>query len=316
MSFEHLCGWVEDKNEVEKTLSRMTKPYMSVCDGAIRDTGKGKVQLLYKALELVNNGVYPTLTQAIGDCVSFGGAGALDTLKAVEIVMKGEYETFQTITATEYLYYVSRILIGKGSLGESDGSVGSWLVEGLKTYGALLRKKYGDIDLSVYSGQRAKQYGSPRQGAPKELVKFGQEHKIQTYTQVNSYEEVRDAVYNLYPVIICSGQGFTSQTDSEGFLRAQGSWGHCMFIHAVDDQPKRPGCCIQNSWGSTWVSGPKKLENPAGSFWADAGVIDRIVKQGDSWAISNFQGYPQQDINWSVAEKAKQKLKDFDGVEK
>ena len=71
-----------------------------------------------------------------------------------------------------------------------------------------------------------------------------------------------------------------------------------MFLSAVDDAFKRPGTLCQNSWGPNWISGPKRHNQPDGSFWIDADVLEkRILSQGDSWAYSNFVGYPPQSVS-------------------
>jgi hypothetical protein len=87
-------------------------------------------------------------------------------------------------------------------------------------------------------------------------------------------------------------------------------------VSAVDDEYKRPGVLIQNSWGD-YVKGPTRYEQPKGSFWVDADVVERkMLSAGDSWALSSFQGYPKRELNWNVAEEAKKLLKDKDWKEK
>ena len=68
----------------------------------------------------------------------------------------------------------------------------------------------------------------------------------------------------------------------------------------ASDDTTRPGILIQNSWGPTWVKGPTRHGQPAGSFWVDAHVIDKMCSQGDSFAISNFLGFPAQEINYDL----------------
>jgi len=49
---------------------------------------------------------------------------------------------------------------------------------------------------------------------------------------------------------------------------------------------------------SNWVYGPKRHGQPEGSFWADASVIDRGLRQGDSIAMSAYLGYPRMDLDY------------------
>jgi hypothetical protein len=69
-----------------------------------------------------------------------------------------------------------------------------------------------------------------------------------------------------------------------------------MVLLGVDDEYRRPGALAVNSWGKSWVSGPTRYNQPAGSFWIDAATVDAAMKQGDSIALSGYVGYPQVDI--------------------
>jgi glutaredoxin len=56
---------------------------------------------------------------------------------------------------------------------------------------------------------------------------------------------------------------------------------------------------VLNSWGPD--AHPKPLQGePPGGFWVTWEDLDRIVKQGDSWAFSSFDGFRKTDIDWSV----------------
>jgi hypothetical protein len=49
-----------------------------------------------------------------------------------------------------------------------------------------------------------------------------------------------------------------------------------------------------NSWGADWISGPKRHDQPDGSFWVDADVAERMLRGQDSFAVSGYEGYPAQ----------------------
>jgi len=282
-------GWINDQEAVEEVKSFMKNPFFYQAAPMIKGSGKGKLALLH--LNFKKLGIpFPLRFQKIGDCVSMGTALAVDTLKVTEIV-SGEREQWIAETSTEDIYYGSRVIIG-GNRIRGDGSVGAWATKYIHQdkYGTLVRKKYDFGDLTIYSGPKARLWGANRD-VPNGLLEEAKLHPITDYTAVQSYEDVIDSLYNGYPVIICSNQGFSSTRDSEGFARPQGSWAHCMMLIAFDDEYKRPGCLCVNSWGPTWISGPKRHDQPDGSFWMDASVVERIVRQGDSWAISGFQGF-------------------------
>jgi hypothetical protein len=243
-------------------------------------------------------GYYPADQQEIGDCVPFGFGGAIDDLMAVEI-MAGEAERWVARTCTEGIYAISRVERGKGQLGNGDGSVGAWAADAVTKWGVLQRLNYGTHDLTKYSGQRAKEWGRPRAGMPDELEPKAAPFKVGVASLCVTYEQARDAIANGYPVAVCSDQGFQDKRDAEGFARASGHWAHCMRFIGADDTGKRPGLLCMNSWGPNWISGPKRHNQPDGSFWVDADVANHMLgRNPDSWALGKFSGYPAQNLDY------------------
>lgn len=298
-NFDHLQGWVDKPKSVSAVMAELPIPVFGDVHGVLKDTGRGKIVLLYQCVERVA-GKFNVRLQTIGDCVSMGAACAVDVLKATEIVIKGEFEEWVGETSTEDIYGGSRVLIGNGQLGYGDGSVGAWAGQYVSRYGTLIRKAYGKIDLSVYDGERARQWGNPGNGTPRDLLSFAKEHLVKTISQVRTYEEARDAITNGYPVTVASNQGFTTYRDKDGFALASGNWGHQMCFTACDDAFRRPGLLCQNSWGTNWISGPTRNDQPLGSFWVDADTVNRMLSQNDSWAYSNFDGFQPQKINLRI----------------
>lgn len=288
-----LFGWHNDPKEVEMVLGTLDHPIFGAAAEEIQDSGAGKVALLHKAVENVVGHFPNYVAQEIGDCVSHGFRSCVDVLRCVEIA-GGDRELWIAETATEPIYGGSRVEIGGGRL-RGDGSVGAWAAKWVSQYGILLRKEYGSADLSVYSGSRAKEWG--RKGCPDELEAEAKQHPVKTVSLVTTYEEARDAIANGYPVAVCSMQGFASTRDSEGFAKARGSWAHCMAFIAADDAHKRPGLLCLNSWGPSWITGPTRHGQPAGSFWVDADVCDRMLDDEDSFALSSFVGFPSRKLD-------------------
>jgi len=69
-----------------------------------------------------------------------------------------------------------------------------------------------------------------------------------------------------------------------------------MCIVGVADVDRK-GCLLLNSWGSNWISGPKRFDDePAGTFWVDADIIDKMLKEGDSYALKSFKGYARYQL--------------------
>src|SRR5262249_2404649 len=130
-------------------------------------------------------------------------------------------------------------------LGGGDGCYGSAMVKAMTTIGMIPRAMVGD-----YSGQRAKDWGG--RGAPAELKTTAAQFKLGAAAMVTTWEELRAAFGNGYPVSVSSNQGFTMTRNSEGICEAQGSWAHCMLLCGIIDET----AVIANSWGPNTPSGP------------------------------------------------------------
>lgn len=280
--------------EVERIMADV--PLLTAAGAPIVGTGAGKVVLLHKVVEKVR-GSFVNRVQRIGDCVSFGTAGALEASYACDIAFRNEPEQFADV-ATEWIYGTSRVLVGKGRLGNSDGSVGAWAAKAVLNHGNLFRQKYGKHDLSTYSGQRAKSWG--HRGLPLKLEEIADLYPVPSMPPAcRNYSEFCDAIANGYGVMICSNYGFSDKRDANGFARRSGRWAHCMYGHACDDVFKWPGGLIQNSWPASWISGPKRHDQPDGSFWAHAEDIDGMLRQGDSFIMPGLNGIQRTHI-WDI----------------
>lgn len=253
--------------------------------------GAGKVVLLYEAARKVMGRDLDLGPQKIGDCVSWGWSGSVDLVACVS-ALSGSWEfSWDMRTCTEAMYALSRVEYGNFDGSYQDGSVGSWAAKAASKGGTLTRKRLG-----AYDPRRAKEWGA--KGLPDDLEPDARLHLVKTVSLVTTFEQARDAIASGYPVPVCSGQGFSQRRDNQGFDRASGSWAHCMkFVGARDDA--RPGLLCMNSWGVDGVSGPKgEFDIPDGSFWVDAQTCTRMLREQDSYAVSNFDGYPAQTIPW------------------
>ncbi len=286
-------GWLDDKQARERFIRKHRNPFLRQVNEAIRGTGAGKQAFLYKFYEkAIGHRTIPHAQEA-PDCVSHGFGHAVDVLTCVRMFMLNQPERWITEAATEVIYAGSRNEVGGGLRG--GGSTGVWAAEWIQQWGILLRQRYGDYDFTNYSGDIANKLG--RIGVPDELEPLCKLHPVRTCTLVNSYEECRDSIANGYPVIMCSNLGFNDERDSEGFLRrGRKPWYHAMAITGIDDAYRRPGALVQNSWGPNNPTGPTRHDQPDGSFWADAEVIDAGMRQGDSIAISDYVGYPRVNV--------------------
>jgi len=300
-AMKHLFGWHDLPHEVERVLNHLAQPVFGCAAPHLRGTGKGKKVILYDAQQIVLGKILSYMLQAIGDCVGHMGGRIADSLTCVEIAIKGERERWIAPASSESGYALSRVEIGGGRLGNSDGSTGAWMAKAMLDFGVLVRQVYeagGEtFDLREYSGTLAKLWG--RTGLPDVLEPIAKEHPFKTVSLVDSYEEARDAIANGYPVGVCSMQGFEGATrDKDGFIQPRGTWPHAMVFGACWDDEKRPGLALDNkSWGDDWVKGPLADGLPPGVAWVDAEVCDKMLRGKDSFAYSQYVGYPAQDLD-------------------
>jgi len=294
-------GWVNSPRARRKFVETHNKPFLSQINEKIRGTGKGRTVLLWPYLEKAYNHAFVPHYQQIGDCVSHGYGLGIDILTAVQMYQSIVPQEWVAESATEIIYGGCRVQTCSVGRIPGDGAIGTDAAAFVNKYGILLRQKYigGRYDYSIYSGELARALG--RTGVPVALQSLCRLHPVQTIALVNTWEEARDAVANGYPVIMCSNVGFSTRggRDREGFLvPGRQPWYHAMLIAGIDDNAKRPGGLIINSWGTDWIDGRVRLNQPVGSFWCDASVIDRAMRQGDSVAISNYIGYPMQTLDY------------------
>jgi hypothetical protein len=239
---------------------------------------------------------------AVHNCVSHGYGLGVDILTATQIIKRNAQQKWVAKAATEIIYGGGRVEIAAQAYWmrwSGDGMTGTVAAEFVKRYGILLRQKYLNWDFTTYDGEVARELG--RRGVPDPLESYCKIHPVGTVTLCRSWDEARDCIFNGYPVTLCSSQGFNTRygRDKDGFLSpGRKPWMHCMLLAGIDDSYKRPGGLIINSWGD-FIQGPKRHDQPNGSFWADASVIDRMCRQGDSIALSCYAGYPKQSyILW------------------
>lgn len=286
-------GWYPNQASLLDFIRRNRNAFISNQNEAIKGTGEGKVVYLHKALETVMGRTFAPHHQQAPDCVAQAYALGSDILKAVQIV-SGRPEKWVTKAATEPIYGGSRVNVGNYR-GPGGGSTGHWAAEWVSRYGVLLRQQYPGHDFTTYDPILTEKYG--RHGCPAELVPFARLHPIKTVAICKSYSELRDCIENGFPIIVCSNAGFGSGhcvRDRDGFLRrSRRPWYHAMLFAGFDDVYRRKGALCLNSWGSNWISGPTRGEQPAGSFWIDVPTVDAMLSQGDSFAISSFVGYPR-----------------------
>lgn len=300
-------GYTPDPDGTRKFLSELDKPLFSQAgEEAIREA-KGKDTFLYRSAYKAHQAVYgqPWVVgrQGIGDCVSWGFAHCVWIAQSVDWET-GRLANPPPFPATESIYGGSRVEArGKKQAGYSDGSYGGAAAKWLRDWGLIYRQQYPGHDLTKYSPERAKDWGNWGNGGQNDQGKLdlvAKAHPAKHVALVRNFREAAAAIESGFPVAVCSGYGFRSVRDQQGFCAPSGSWAHCMALISV--RYDRPGLLCLNSWGPAWVSGPKFPDDmPEGSFWIDAKVIDGMLAGEDSFAVGSIDGFGWRDLhhgNW------------------
>jgi hypothetical protein len=116
-----------------------------------------------------------------------------------------------------------------------------------------------------------------------------------------------------FGINLCSGYGFSSSRNEDGVCEQRGGWAHAMAHVGCDDSDwahqKYGGTMglIQNSWG-LWNKGPKRHDQPDGSFWIRPAVLKKLIGAGGAWCIASVRGYNRElvyDTMSRVAELSK-----------
>ena len=269
--------------------------YVSQFNRPIKGTGKGQRALLTHAYDEL--GIpWENQLQTHGTCVGFGASKGVQLLDAIDCIKNGG--AFGGLQAVEVNYAGSRVQIGGGKI-RGDGSTGIWMARWLMEFGSIIRDNYGQHDLTTHSPRRARAWG--KAGVPDTLLPECREHPVQTALNVDGgYDQAIDLMANGYPIMVCSGIGFSPQMDSAGFLNPAEQWQHCMTAIGFDDASRRPGVCILNHWPMNFYQNWKEhdLGTPEGAFWVDKRVFNQMLGYGDSYALSNYTSYREDPLDF------------------
>jgi hypothetical protein len=235
----------------------------------------------------------------VHNCVAFGCCSAIEYTMCAEIA-QGDAEEFKPLVQ-EIVYGGSRVEIGNGRLGRGDGSIGAWGADFVRKYGIINRGTFlnGKYNLEKYSESLCRQWGAS--GVPNDLEPLVKEHPVKYTTQISDWKSAKKSLVQGYGISVASNQGFTTSRNSKGVCKPSGSWAHQMAIIGYATIDGEEHGFILNSWGTymgTSNIGPGE-PSPAG-FYAHWSVIDKMLKQDDSFCYSAVQGFPLRKLRWKI----------------
>ncbi len=243
-----LCGWAEVRQPgiAREQFNLLRKSFSPLIIQNPTRIYKGKKAFLYQVVRKVLGQDTKNYPQQIGDCVSFGAKNCVEYLQCCDMLMRGVREKWRPIFPP-YLYGTGRVYVGKGRLGNDDGSLGSWMAEAIVQYGALFADETG---VPQYSGSIAKHWGDPN--PQDDLDKWspnGKQHLVKATALINSWSELVESLVNGYSCPTASDIGYSMEASSDGFHRQTDTWGHQMCFIGADDNDKDPYALILNNWG-------------------------------------------------------------------
>lgn len=302
-------GYNPDPEGAAAFASSLPTPTFSQAAPDVMERTQPQDTFLFRAMDAAHRARYGTPFTvsnqgSVGSCVAHGAAHAIYASEAVSWSL-GERSEPPLLVSQPSVYGGSRVEIrGKTENRGGDGSTGFAAAKWLSEYGVIYQKPYDSFDCTDNSPSLCKLWGRYGNGGKgnTDLDDDAKKTPARHVTRVSNWDELVAAICSGYAVTIASSQGFTKTTDRECFLAPSGTWMHQMAIVGIK-VTGRQGACIANSWGENWIrySGDRWPDDlPKGCFWADRKVIERILSQGDSWAIAEI-AFRYRDIhhnNW------------------
>lgn len=242
--------------------------------------------------------------QQTGDCTSWGQCHSIivtqggQAARGDAIEVKALFQPFS--------YGAGRVWIWAPQIGgvrklPSAGCSGAALAKAAQVYGVVPKDTPG---LPEYSGALADKWG--REGPPEWLKEIAARHKVKTVARIDTVEECRSAIANYFGVSCASPWGNPAgkyvRQDGRWVARHTGVWHHQMCVDGYDGSAPsgKRYFHITNSWPKSQHPAPID-DSPPGGFWIEETDMALILSAGDSWAFSDFEGFParNKDLDFS-----------------
>lgn len=246
-------------------------------------------------------GEYPNEAyQETGDCTSWGTADAIVNTQGGQAHRGDPIEIkrpFQPFTYGAGRVWIWAPQIGGARRLPGAGCTGAAVAKASQEFGVV---PYGTPGLPEYSGSLADTWG--RKGPPEELKAIAAKHKVRTVSRITSIAEARGAICNYYAFTIASDwgnpKGKYQKLDGRLVGKRTGVWNHQMCVNGYDGSASsgRKYFHIQNSWPISQHPTPID-DSPAGGFWIEDEELEYILAAGDSWAYSDFEGFPARNTD-------------------
>ena len=261
--------------------------------------------VLWDFSKAVNGGNhFMTFYQQTGSCVGNGGGQATWYLSAMENV-RLQQNILPKIPFYLLPYGRSRAIAG--IRGQGDGSMGSSFAQAIMKDGIL---PFDDANLppvnttnGITWGKTAEYKWSDGSSISESFLTKSRNYVVKSAANCRTTDDVWNALANGYPCTIASNWGGQMRPAAQGspavlLNKRVTTWQHQMCIIGIWKHPQFGKIfCILNSWGPD-AHGVPPDGSPPGSFWVLESEIDYIVRQGETFAFSQFVGFPSQRPNY------------------
>jgi hypothetical protein len=265
---------------------------------------------LWKAGKILTGKFLRYNWQTTGSCVGAGGDNALKTLLACQIVLKGLNQELRDVF---WPFAYGRSRFRGGIRGRGEGSFGSAWAKAILEDGFLPDDgEGGDLhDFTVRDNwlvlpAKTEMDWSDGARIAEKWLKIGREYPVRTVARMKSKHDCFEAIAHGYPLTQASSFGFSGAKvqGSEFPIRVatwNGTWHHQTFIDEVWDHPELRGIYFRwpNNWGPD-AHGKPTGDEPPGGVYIHEDTMDRLCKEGEVYALSDAEGFPAQELNFSA----------------
>lgn len=262
---------------------------------------------IWDCAKAANNGKhFIAFWQQTGSCVGNGGGQAVWNLSAVEVVRLKDPEE---VILPFYLLPYGRSRYYGGLRGRGEGSFGSAFAKAIITDGILPYNTDGlpqpsmSPDDGITWGRSAELNWSDGAAISQKWLEQSRKFLVKSAANLPDADAVWEAISNYYPCTIASdwgGQMRPSVVDGALLNSHTTSWMHQMSVLGRWRHPTLGKLFyIMNSWGPK-THGICPSGAVPGGFWVKFKDMDYIAKQGETFAFSQFQGFPAQTFRPTV----------------
>jgi hypothetical protein len=294
-------GWTYDDQAIAASCERMANAGLLVASAGAVPSFHGEWNRRISAGETaflactVEPDKPPAFLQSIGDCVAMIYRSLQDCFnwdrKKNGAISRPVRLCFETI------YGGSRVAIGRGQLGYSDGSIGAWAAEYIARYGVLERGVYHGTDLSKPREDLAQAWGQPRGGVPQVIEVLSHDHRFRAH-KCESTDELADGLASGCFGGICRSR-YCHYVDNEDFALFDQSGGHhtCIRGAFIDRRSNQRVFVEQQTHGSGvpcahpvahTTDGDVDLSD--GAYLVRENDIARFLSSGEVWIYQPILG--------------------------